>query len=172
MNEAPSIYLFHGKGGRPGGSVSLIEAALAPMFPRARFVRPALLHGDPSILAQDSLAALPQLNLPQGATIIGVSLGGLVAARLQETSRPDLTVICVSSPTWADDVRIQSLMPRRVSFYSSNDDVIQGRTAEWSSLAEAYDIPSLSHDTDRHVPLLSRLIAASINKEAIQPLLP
>ena len=166
------IYLFHGKGGSPNGSVSLLEAALRPYLSEAEFHRPKLLHNDPNVLAEDSLAQLPKLQIPKGALIIGVSLGGLVAAKLQETTRPDLSVICISSPTWADGVRLASHSPNRIALYSSKDDVIQGRTADWPNLAEGYDIASLSHDTDKHLDLLSRLIRAHINKESIKPLLP
>ncbi len=166
------IYLFHGKGGSPNGSVSLLERSLAPLLEGANFHRPKLLHSDPNVLSQASLSALPDLNLPESATVIGISLGGLVAAALQENSRSDLTVICVSSPTFADGVRLRRKMPQRVALYSSKDDVIQGRTADWPQLAEAYDIRTLSHDTDRHVELLARLISAYINKEDISQLLP
>ena len=156
------IYLFHGKGGSPQGSVKLLESTLRPLLPNHDFFRPELLHYDPAILAEDSLAALDKLNVPANAIIIGISLGGLVAARLQETSRKDLTVICISSPTWADGIRLQHRMPNRLAIYSSNDEVIAGRTAEWPSLAEANDIPTLTHNTDQHVAQLSQLVSAYI----------
>jgi esterase/lipase len=34
--------------------------------------------------------------------VIGISLGGLLAAKLQEGGRRDLPVICISSPTNRD----------------------------------------------------------------------
>jgi len=166
------IYLFHGKGGSPQGSVSVLQRALEPMLPPARYFRPHLLHHDPSLPAETALAALPELKIPSGAVVIGISLGGLVAARLQETLRPDLSVVCISTPTWADGVRLERSMPARAAFYSSNDEVILGRTAEWPSLATAFDVPSLSHDTDRHVELLARLIKAYLNKEDVRLLIP
>lgn len=162
------IYLFHGKGGSPKGSVSVLESALRPSFPGAHFERPLLRHTDPQVLAEDSLAALADLHLPQSAVVIGISLGGLIAARFQETSRPDLTVICVSSPTWADGVRLEHSMPNRAAFYSSNDEVIAGRTVDWPMLAKAWDIPTLTHDTDQHAALLARGIAAYLNAENVE----
>ncbi len=167
-----NIFLFHGKGGSPNGSVSLLERELAPRFPDAAFCRPKLLHSDPAVLAEHSLARLPELSLPQSAIVIGISLGGLVAARFQEAFREDLSVICVSSPTWADGVRVQRRMPRRIAIYSSKDEVIAGRTTDWPSLADAYDIPTLTHDTDQHLELLTRLISAYLNKEDLKTLLP
>ncbi len=43
--EPENIFLFHGKGGSPGGSVLQLEGLLRGRFPRTSFVRPALLHG-------------------------------------------------------------------------------------------------------------------------------
>jgi hypothetical protein len=42
--EPENIFLFHGKGGSPGGSVLRLEELLRGRFPRTRFVRPALLR--------------------------------------------------------------------------------------------------------------------------------
>lgn len=161
------IYLFHGKGGSPNGSVSVLEKALRPNFSDAEFVRPALRHSDPNILAEESLAGLDQLDIPPSAVVIGISLGGLIAARYQETTRPDLTVVCVNSPTWADGVRLERPMPMRAAFFSSKDEVISGRTAEWPLLANSWDIKSLTHDTDRHAELLARAIAAYLQGEDV-----
>ena len=161
------ICLFHGKGGSPNGSVSILEKALRPSFPDAEFVRPLLRHTDPNILAEESLADLDQLGIAPSTVVIGISLGGLIAARYQEMTRPDLTVVCVSSPTWADGVRLERPMPLRAAFYSSKDEVIMGRTAEWPSLAKAWDIGTLTHDTDRHAELLARAIAAYLKGEDV-----
>jgi pimeloyl-ACP methyl ester carboxylesterase len=155
-----NIYFFHGKGGRPEGSVRQIEELLEPVFPAARFSRPALLHGDPSVRAEESLAALRQLEIPEGTIIIGISLGGLLAARLQETSRSDLRVVAISSPTWADSVKLAAHPPGRLALYSSSDEVILGRTRQWPDLADSQDLPWLTHDTDVHKHRLVPLIAA------------
>ena len=160
---ARDLYLFHGKGGSPNGSVSVLESALRPYFHDAPFHRPQLRHHDPNVLAEDSLAALSELKLPPEVTVIGISLGGLIAARMQETTRADLTVVCVSSPTWADGVRLERSMANRAAIYSSNDEVIQGRTNDWPSLARAIEIPELTHDTDKHADLLARTIASYLS---------
>jgi hypothetical protein len=34
--------------------------------------------------------------VPEGTLVVGVGLGGLAAAMIQETKRPDLDVVCVS----------------------------------------------------------------------------
>ncbi len=165
-NQMQDIFLFHGKGGRPTGSVMQLEELLRPEFPQVRFHRPALLHGDPTVPAEDSLRALAELAIPEGATVIGISLGGLLAARLQETARRDLRVIAISSPTWADGVSLAEKMPRRLALYSSRDTVIEGRTADWPQLAEARDLPWLTHNTDAHKQPLAEIIAGYLHGES------
>jgi hypothetical protein len=154
------VYLFHGKGGRPTGSVLQLEDLLRSQFETASFTRPRLLHGDPEVTAEESLEDLRHLGIPQGSAIIGISLGGLLAAKLQETSREDLHVVCISSPTWADDVALSRRMSNRLALYSSRDDVIQGRTGNWPQLAQACDLPWLTHDTDAHKKPLSQILQA------------
>jgi pimeloyl-ACP methyl ester carboxylesterase len=161
------IYLFHGKGGSPNGSVRILEEALRFKLPGTNFIRPLLRHSDLNVLAEDSLAGLAELRLLPSAIVIGISLGGLIAARHQEIARPDLTVVCISSPTWADAVRVERSVSNRAAFYSSNDEVIAGRTAEWATLAAAWDITTLTHDTDQHAELLARGIAAYLNGEDV-----
>jgi pimeloyl-ACP methyl ester carboxylesterase len=161
----PSVYLFHGKGGSPNGTVSLLEAAFVDLFHGVQFVRPELPHHDPELPAERSLPYVEHLNIPKNSLIIGVSLGGIVAARVQELSRPDLHVICISSPTWADAVTLEKKMANRLSLYSSFDDVIAGRTATWPDLAEAYDLPWLTHQTDAHIPNLRELVGAYVRDE-------
>ena len=51
-------------------------------------------------------------------------------------------------------------MPERIAFYSSNDNVIAGRTQHWPRLAIAFDLPWLTHDTSAHAPELTPLIIA------------
>lgn len=167
MKSFSSVYCFHGKGGSPTGTVALLESAFADLFPNSRFLRPELPHHDPELPAEHSLAFIEALRIPQNSLIIGVSLGGIVAARVQEMSRPDLTVICVSSPTWADAVKLERKMPNRLALYSSRDDVIAGRTADWPTLAEAHDLPWLTHQTDAHIPDLRELIRAYVHEDIL-----
>jgi pimeloyl-ACP methyl ester carboxylesterase len=155
-----SIYLLHGQGGWPCGSVLQLEALLRQSFPEPRYERPSLPHGREKggQAAERSVDFLRELLIEPGALLIGVSLGGLVAAKLQETGREDLHVICISSPTWADGVELQQRLPHRLALYSSGDDVITGRTSRWPDLAEAHDLPWLTHDTDAHKEALARWI--------------
>jgi hypothetical protein len=165
--EQENIFLFHGKGGSPGGSVLQLEESMRGKFPRTRFVRPALLHGDPEVTAETSLEGLRNLEIPNGSAVIGISLGGLVAAKLQESGRNDLHVTCISSPTWADGVALSQRMTRRLAFYSSLDPVIKGRTDNWPQLAQGYDLPWLTHDTDKHKEALSYIVAADLDNDDV-----
>ncbi|MBV9670432.1 MAG: alpha/beta hydrolase [Acidobacteriales bacterium] len=152
------LYLLHGKGGSPNGSVLQLESELRPKLPNAEFTRLLLPHSDPNVPAERSVEFLRSQNLSPNATVVGISLGGLVAAKLQESGREDLRVICVSSPTWADAVRLERKMPNRIALYGTHDDVIRGRTAEWPALAEAHAVDWLTHDTDRHKARIAELL--------------
>jgi hypothetical protein len=93
--------------------------------------------------------------------------GGLVAAKLQESGRDDLHVTCISSPTLADGVALSQRLTRRFAFYSSLDPVIKGRTDNWPQLAQAYDLPWLTHDTDKHKEALSYIVAADLDNDDV-----
>ena len=142
------------------GTVAKIEAALEVHWPGLDYVRPLLPHHDPSTRAEESVAMLLQQDIPQSAVVFGVSLGGLVAARLQELGRPDLQVIALSSPTWADGVCLTARAARRIAFYSSEDSVIQDRVRQWPQLASLQrDVDWLTHDTDRYLKEIVRLFS-------------
>jgi pimeloyl-ACP methyl ester carboxylesterase len=166
-----NIFLLHGKGGSPEGSVRQLEEELRGYYPARTFGelfrRPSLLHSNSEVLAEESLDDLAARNVPSDAAIVGISLGGLVAAKLQESGREDLHVICISSPTWADGVRLERRMPNRVALYSSYDEVIAGRTAHWPQLAQAFDLPWLTHDTDAHKHALARLVFAYLDGDSV-----
>jgi hypothetical protein len=98
-----------------------------------------------------------------------VSLGGLVAAKLQELERPDLHVICISSPTHADGTELHLKMEHRVALYSSADEVIFGRTDKWPDLAEAYDLSGLTHDTDQHMHMLMPILCGYMERGDVTP---
>lgn len=158
------LYLLHGKGGSPQGSVSQLEVLLRAAHPDFTFERPLMPHHDPSVLTEVSVKHLAAMNLPRNALAIGISLGGLVAAKVQE-SHPDLRVACISSPTWADGVHLEQYMPHRLAIYSSQDDVIADRVSDWPRLAEAHDLSWLSHDTDKHKVRICELLNAWIDRE-------
>ena len=103
-----AVYLLHGKGGSPEGTVRKLQTILEQHWPGLDFICPALPHRDPNIPAEVSVQHLLQLQIPQGSLLVGISLGGLVAARLQEVGRQDLQVVAISSPTWADGVTLRN----------------------------------------------------------------
>lgn len=161
-----SSYLFVAwHRGFPNGTVSKIQHVLEPHLPGVSFVRPLLPHHDPESPPEESVEFLKELKIPKNTLIIGVSMGGLVAAKLQEESRPDLHVVCISSPTQAKagSFRLKKKIPNRISFYSSSDEVIAQRVKDWPKLAQAYDFPWLNHDTDVHLDRLAKLILGYIN---------
>jgi pimeloyl-ACP methyl ester carboxylesterase len=167
MREFPAIWLLHGKGGSPDGSVSVIEDLLRRSWPGMRYVRPELPHGreQKERAAEESVMALLGLSIPEGSLMVGISMGGLVAAKLQEQFRADLHVIAISSPTWADAVELTRRTPRRIALYSSKDEVIADRVDRWPELAEAYDLPWLTHDTDKYRHPISHLINSYIREQ-------
>lgn len=156
----PAVWLLHGKGGSPAGTVSKIETALELHWPGLEFIRPLLPHHDPSVRAEESVAFLLQQEIPHNALMVGVSLGGLVAARLQELGREDLQVMALSSPTWADGIALRAKASRRMAFYSSQDTVINDRIAAWPQFASLQrDFVWLTHNTDQHMREIVRLFS-------------
>jgi predicted esterase YcpF (UPF0227 family) len=160
----PAIYLLHGRGGSPNGSVMQLETELRGCEPEQNYFRPLMPHTDPVVTPLPSVLHLRGLDVPNGSLIIGVSLGGLVAAKLQEMERPDLQVICISSPSYAEDTELNRRMEHRVALYSSADEVISGRTERWPELAEAYDLPWLDHDTDKHKKALAHILCGYLKQ--------
>jgi pimeloyl-ACP methyl ester carboxylesterase len=158
VGRFPAVYLLHGKGGSPDGTVKKLQSALEETLPKLKYVRPLLPHHDPGVPAARSVDFLSKADIPQKALLVGVSLGGLVAAKIQELARPDVTVVAISAPTFVDDVRLEQNARNRIALYSSSDGVIAGHTADWLKLAEAYDLPWLTHDTDAHLPALTTIV--------------
>ena len=147
-----NVYLFHGKGGSPDGSVLNLEALLQHAYYDVRFQRPRLPHSDPDVTAEASLDwAVIQYrkDIVPNSLIVGISLGGLIAARLQELSpQLNLSVIALMSPTNADDVYLEENNPQRLAMYSSLDVKIPS-AGSWPGFAQTFDLPMLRyHDTD------------------------
>ncbi len=154
-----SVLLLHGKGGSPNGTVNKLQNALERHWPGLEFVRPTLPHSDPNVPAEVSVEHIMQMQVPNGALLVGISLGGLVAAKLQELGRDDLKVITISSPIWADNVVLEKHAEQRIGFYSSRDAVIASRVRSWPELTSfSRDFDWLSHDTDQHLWYIVRLI--------------
>ena len=160
--EFPAVYLLHGTGGSPEGSVRLLQAELAKCGAKQNYVRPLMPHSDPNVPPSESVQYLRDLRIPDGSLLVGISLGGLVAAKLQEVGRPDLHVICINSPTRAGETALHGWVKHRVSLYSSSDIVLAGRTNHWPLLTpEAHDIAWLDgHDIDPHSEALAHILAS------------
>jgi pimeloyl-ACP methyl ester carboxylesterase len=157
----PAVYLLHGKGGSPAGTVALLQQTFERHWPGLEYVRLGLPHAVPTVPAEASVEFLLDSVIPKGALVVGVSLGGLVAAKLQELGRSDLQVIAISSPTWADRVTLECRADQRLAFFSSGDTVISARVADWPKLGSfARDFPWLDHNTDRHLKYLARIFDA------------
>jgi len=160
----PAIYLLHGRGGSPNGSVMQLETELRGRGLNQNYFRPMMPHSDESVTPLTSIIHLRSLAVPIGSLIVGVSLGGLVAAKLQELERPDLHVICISSPTQADETELNTKMEHRIALYSSADPVIAGRTERWPQLAEAHDLPWMDHDTEKHKKPLAQILCGYVER--------
>jgi predicted alpha/beta-hydrolase family hydrolase len=160
----PAIYLLHGRGGSPNGSVMQLETELRGRGLKRNYFRPLMPHSDETVTPWTSVLHLRSLAVPNGSLIVGVSLGGLVAAKLQELERSDLHVICISSPTHADGTELDTRMEHRVALYSSADSVIAGRTERWPRLAEAHDLSWLDHDTDKHKKALAHILCGYLKR--------
>lgn len=63
----------------------LLEDALRPLLDGAQFLRPSLPHFDYHRTAEDSVDFLHRMQIAPRALVVGISLGGLVAAKLHET---------------------------------------------------------------------------------------
>ena len=77
--RSDNIFLFHGRRGKPSGSVLQLEELLRPQFQKSSFVRPKLLHSDPEITAGKSLEDLRRLDIPQR------DAGGRTSLKLKST---------------------------------------------------------------------------------------
>ena len=152
------VWLIHGKGGSPEGTVRKLETVLARHWPGLAFRRPSMPHRDPMSLAESSVDYLLGTQIPQNALLVGISLGGVVAAKTQELGRADLQVISISAPTWADGVALRNPPGIRLAFYSSKDPVIGERTENWSEVTTFQrNFSWLTHDTDQHLRYIARL---------------
>lgn len=154
----PAVYLIHGKGESPDGTVEKLQAVLEQHWPGLNFVRPDTPFFDPKQPADVAVKELLRMPMPRGSLLVGLGLSGLVAARLQELGRQDLQVIATSSPTWADGVTLESRAERRLAFYSSQDPIIGSRIANWPQLASfSQDLDWLDQETSKHLKYIARL---------------
>jgi hypothetical protein len=154
----PAVYLINGKGDSLGGPEKKLQAVLEEHWPGLNFIRADLPFYDPRSPADVAVKELLRIEIPEGSLLVGLGLGGLVAAKLQELGRQDLQVIAISSPTWADKVTLESRAERRLAFYSSQDPIIGSRIANWPQLATfSQDLDWLDQETGKHLKYIARL---------------
>ncbi len=153
MTRFKNIYFFHDKGESPDGVVLGLETILKHGY-HVHFERPVLPHADKDVAAELSLDwAFLQFSrdVVPGSLIVGVSLGGLIAARLQEI-RPDLNlhVIALAAPTRQDEVYLEDKLDQRVAIYSSQDPQLAGR-CDWDKFTYLnLDQPMLRYHEIKH----------------------
>ena len=158
MFPIPAVYLIRDKGESPNGPVKNLQAILEQHWPGLHFIRPDIPVYDPQKPADVAVNELLRTPIPEGSLLVGLGLGGLVAARLQELGRQDLQVIAIGSPTWADEVTLESCAERRLAFYSSQDPIIGPRTENWPKLASfSQNLNWLDQETGQHLKYLARL---------------
>ena len=148
------IYLFHELGGSPEGTVAKLEQVLSRGYPEVKFHRPNFPHSTPFIKAEDSFHFLEEgwsSFINPGSLLVGISLGGLLAAKLQEVHPEfNLSVFALVAPTSYGEVKLEQKMSNRVALYSTlADPIIKGRCENWPELTDqAFDVPWLMHDVD------------------------
>jgi hypothetical protein len=141
------IHIFHDRGQDPE-SLDQFMLLLKRSLPQADFDVPYLPHFNSGIKAEDSFRLIAQRNhFPSGTIVIGIGLGGLIAAKLRENQ--DLTVIAIAAPTQADGVWLKTKARNRLAVYSSHDERIMPFTNWPEFTSEAYECtPLLFHDID------------------------
>ena len=158
MFPIPAVYLIRNKGESPHGPAKKLQPVLEQHWPGLNFIRPDLPFDDPKRRADVAVKELLRTPIPEGSLLVGLGLGGLVAAKLQELGRQDLQVIAVGSPTSADEVTLESWAERRLAFYSSQDPIIGSRIANWPKLASfSQDLDWLDQETSQHLKYIARL---------------
>jgi hypothetical protein len=142
------VYFFERRGSLDAAEVKRI---ISHGYPDVQFALPLLPHSD---RAEDLLhyadwlikRQLPPFVAPD-SLIVGLSLGGLIAAKLQELHpRMNLSVFSVGAPTSYGGVKLEKKMSNRVSLYSQTDEFTRDRCENWPELTEeAFDVPWLGH---------------------------
>jgi pimeloyl-ACP methyl ester carboxylesterase len=162
---ANHIFFLHGKGGSSNGTIKLLREAL---LPRLTDPLPITLLDYPSTTAKEYYAAVLAATerFPSSSMLVGVSLGGLVAAKLLQDHRPDLAVVTLASPTHADGLTLaKRITPNLYALYSHNDPVVGDRT-NWGDFTNDHaDVPWMSdHNLDPQRHSVAVVLAALIER--------
>ena len=166
------ILLLHDRGDSPNGDAKALEEELRRYYPATTFGaelfrRPLLPHSRADVSAEQSLAALKAQPVPEGAALVGLGWGGLIAAKLQEQGREDLHVICVGSPAEAAGFRLERRMPDRVAFYFRGAESANRGFPDWPRLAQAFDLPWLAEGLEVHLLAIARLVFAYLDGDSL-----
>src|SRR5215469_5418937 len=134
---ARHMFFLHGKGGSSNGTIRILHDALLPCLSNQPQI--ALLDFPSETADKYFVAVLAVVaKFPTGSMLVGVSLGGLVAAKLLQDHRPDLTVVTLASPTYADGISLtKRATPNLYALYSHKDPVAGERT-NWGDCAADY----------------------------------
>jgi hypothetical protein len=166
-----TVYLFHGRGASPLGMVYTLSLILRRKVKEATFIRPSMTHAKLETSPLDAYAGLaPYVSLIRPRSlIVGVELGGLLAAKLQQDN-PDLElgVVAISSPTHAEGLGLKPIQsPEVTALYSSMDPVM--KDVDWAPYAGTLvDVPWLrDHDANRHKFSLSDILKAVIEGQDV-----
>ena len=158
MFPIPAVYLIREKGESTDRPVKKLQAVLEQHWPGLTFVHPDIPFDDSTRHAGVAVKQVLRTPIPKGSLLVGLGLGGLVAARMQELGRQDLQVIAISSPTWADEVTLESWAERRLAFYSSQDPIVGSRIANWPQIARfSQDLDWLDQESDKHLKYIARV---------------
>ena len=131
------IFFLHGKGGSSNGTIRILRDAMLPCLNDPPEIT---LLDFPSATAEEYYTAVLAVaaKFPAGSMLVGVSLGGLVAAKLLQDHRPDLTVLALASPTYADSLSLtKRITPNLYALYSHSDPVVGDRT-NWGDFTTGY----------------------------------
>jgi pimeloyl-ACP methyl ester carboxylesterase len=160
------IFFLHGQGGSSNGTIRILRDAMLPHLNNPPQI--ALLDF-PSATANEYFVAVLAVadKFPAGSVLVGVSLGGLVAAKLLQDNRPDLTVVALASPTFADGIFLSKrITPNLYALYSHADPVVGDRTNWGDYAADHADVDWMSdHNLDPVKNRIGLLIVDYIEHE-------
>jgi pimeloyl-ACP methyl ester carboxylesterase len=152
------VFFLHGKGGSSNGTIRLLKDALLPCLTTPPEIT---LLDFPSATAEEYYTAVLAAKFPTGSMLVGVSLGGLVAAKLLQDHRPDLTVVALASPTYADSITLtKRITPNLCALYSHKDPVVGDRTNWGDYTADHADVEWMSdHNLDPRKHIIALLLS-------------
>ena len=146
------VCFLHGRG-EGANALKKIQELIQRNHKKPTYSTPLLPHADPKVAAETSLEWMERFVpfLTPGMLMIGVNLGGLLAAKIQENHPElDLSVFALVAPTSCDGVRLEKKMNKRVVLYSTAADAsIKGHCEDWPEFTDqAFDVSWLMHDID------------------------